>query len=97
METRTIKVEGTEKVINDVYTMKDWENDRTLKVKEGQTIEPSVFWSLLNSLPPQTYGRTLFQPGEPYDHDWNTGRALYRTFEHVGEYYYKYIGLKPAI
>lgn len=79
----------------DVYTMQDWERDRTLSVKEGQLIEPEVFWQLLESLPPHKYGKGVFAVGEPYTHDWNTGQALYQTFESMGDYYYKYIGLKP--
>jgi len=91
MDKRTI--DGRE---YDVYTAQDWERDRTLKVQAGQVIEPAVFWQLLNSVPPLTYGRGIFQPGEPYSHDWDSGRALYRTFEQMGEDYWKYVGLKIA-
>lgn len=76
--------------------MQDWERDRTLKVEVGQVIEPAVYWQLLNSLPPQTYGRGTFQPGEPYSHDWTTGSPLFQTFESVGDDYWKYVGLKTA-
>lgn len=78
----------------DVYTEQDWVADRTLSVQEGQLIEPAVFWQLLNSVPPQRYGRGIFQPGEPYSHDWNSGRALFQTFESMGNNYWKYVGLK---
>lgn len=90
MEKRTI--EGRE---YDVYTEQDWERDRTLKVQVGQVIEPAVFWQLLNSVPPQTYRRGIFQPGEAYSHDRESG-ALYQTFEQMGEDYWKYVGLKIA-
>lgn len=80
----------------EVYTDADWERDGTLHVKEGQLIAPKVFWQLLESVPPRTYRRGIFQPGEAYSHDWNTGRALYQTFESMGNDYYKYVGLKTA-
>lgn len=89
MEKRTI--DGRE---YSVYTMQDWERDSTLKVEVGQVIEPAVYYQLLNAVPPKHYTRGIFQPGEPYSHDWDTGRGLYQTFHHVGENYYKYVGLK---
>lgn len=36
-----------------VYTDKDWERDKTLKVQVGQLIEPSIYHKLLNSVPPK--------------------------------------------
>lgn len=86
--------------IMDMYTMKQWESDRTLKVAVGQNIAPDVFFELLNSVPPQTYARGIFQAGEPYSHDWTTGKSLYSTFKHVaddedGLPIYQYIGLQP--
>jgi len=91
MEKRTI--EGRE---YDVYTEQDWEADGVLKVQVGQVIEPGVFWQLLNSLPPRTYKRGIFQPGEAYSYDWNSGMNLYQTFEQMGDNYWKYVGLKIA-
>lgn len=78
-----------------VYTMRDWEEDGTLKVEVGQLIAPYVFFQLLGSVPPKTYGNGLFQVGEPYSHDWNTVQALYRTFEEIDRNYWLYVGLKP--
>ena len=80
----------------EVYTMTDWARDRTLSVKVGQVIEPDVYYQLLNSVPPMCYRGGYFQPGEPYDHDWNTGKALYQTFKSVGDNYYLFEGLMPA-
>ena len=85
----------------EIYTMQQWENDRTLKVAEGQLISPDVFYQLLECVPPQTYSNGIFQVGEPYAHDWNTGKALYSTFRHVsedeqGRPLYKFIGLRYA-
>jgi hypothetical protein len=79
--------------VYEVYTMQDWEDDKTLKVKEGQVIEPAIYWHLLNCLPPKQNG-DFFQVGEPYSHDWTTGKALYQTYEHLEDNYYLYIGLK---
>jgi hypothetical protein len=81
-----------------IYTDQDWENDGTLKVQVGQIIAPEVFWQLLNCVPPKTYSKGIFQVGEPYSHDWDTGKALYQTFELAyskgREPYYRYVGLK---
>lgn len=74
------------------YTMADWERDRTLKCEVGQIITPEVYFQLLGALPPHR-NDSLFQAGEPYTHDWNTGRALYKTFQRMEGNYYKYIGL----
>ena len=90
MEKKTI--DGRE---YDVYTDADWERDRTLKVQVGQLIEPSVFYQLLNSVPPKAYLHDVFQPGEPEDWDWDKSCNLYLTFERVDGDYYKYVGLKP--
>ena len=77
------------------YTMKDWERDGSLSVKVGQIIDSDVFWELFECLPPHHWGGGIFQPGEPHTHDWDTGKALYQTFEHVGNDCYRYIGLRP--
>ena len=89
MEKKTI--DGRE---YSVYTMADWAKDRELKVEVGQVVEPDVFWELCEALPPHKWKHGVFQPGEPHDHDWDTGKALYRTFEQMGGDYYKYVGLK---
>jgi len=82
----------------EIYTMQQWEVDRTLKVEQGQKIAPDVFYQLLNAVPPCTYSRGIFQVGEPYAHDWNTGLALYQTFHYIeddtnGQPIYQYVGL----
>ena len=79
--------------VYDVYTMRDWIEDGTLKIREGDLIEPEIYWELLNCLPPRSNGH-YFQVGEAYSHDRNTGKALYQTFEDMGENYYLYVGLK---
>lgn len=80
-----------------IYTYSQWWKDRDLKVEVGQYIDRRVYYQLLECMPPTTYGGEIFQPGEPYSHDWNTGQALYKTFEYdKSEKLYKYIGLRPA-
>lgn len=79
----------------DMYTMKDWERDGSLSMKEGQTIDSEVFLELRDCMPPHRWSRGIFQPGEPYSHDLDTGKALYMTFESVGNDCYRYVGLRP--
>lgn len=97
MVVNAVKRAITESIdLQNIYTMEKWRNDRTLKVQEGQIIEPEVFYQLMGSVPPETYSNGIFQPGEPADHEFRTGRALYMTFEHVGNNFYKYVGLRPS-
>ena len=82
----------------EIYTMKQWERDRSLKCEQGQKISADVFYELLNAVPPTFYRMGIFQCGEPYAHDYNTGLALYKTFRYVendanGEPIYEYVGL----
>lgn len=77
----------------DIYTMKDWERDGSLSVKEGQIIDSEVFWELADCVPPQTFSSRRFQVGEPHTH--RDGVALYDTFEHVGDDCWRYLGLRP--
>ena len=52
------------------YTMEDWEKDGSLKIQIGQVTSDEVIESLLNCLPPTTYGRGIFQVGERKDSDY---------------------------
>lgn len=79
------------------YTMKKWSDDGMLRVAVGQVCDAEVMERLINGVPPRTYRYGMFQMGEPYDYDFNAGRALYETFESVGDGEYKYIGLKYGI
>ena len=76
----------------EIYTMQDWRNDKSLKVQIGQYIDEEVFEQLLDSMPPITYSRGIFQPGEAYDHNMETGESLYQTFVKDDDLY-KYVGL----
>lgn len=73
------------------YTMEQWQKDGSLKPAIGQAISEEVYWELLGAMPPACNERGIFQCGEPYSHDWNTGRALYMTFENL-----VYVGLKTC-
>lgn len=76
----------------EIYTMQDWRNDKSLKVQIGQYIDEEVFEQLLDSIPPITYSRGVFQPGEAYDHNIETGEPLYQTFVKNNDLY-QYVGL----
>lgn len=76
----------------EIYTMQDWRNDKSLKVQIGQYIDEEVFEQLLDSIPPITYSRGVFQPGEAYDHNMETGNPLYQTFVKNNDLY-QYVGL----
>lgn len=76
------------------YTMKQWQKDKYFNAEVGQVCDSDVMEQLINAVPPRTYSNGIFQVGEPFSHDFNTGKALYMTFESVGNYEYKYIGLK---
>jgi soluble cytochrome b562 len=76
----------------EIYTMQDWRNDKSLKVQIGQYIDEEVFEQLLDSIPPITYSRGIFQPGEAYDHNMETGEPLYQTFVKNNDLY-QYVGL----
>ena len=76
----------------EIYTMQQWMQDRDLKVQVGQIIAWNVFYQLLGAVPPRYFRNGMFQVGEPYSHDWNTGQALYKTFK-LETNGYKYVGL----
>lgn len=74
-----------------VYTMDDWRNDGTLKVKVGQCIDDDVFEELSGSVPPRSYSRRCFQPGEAQCPSVD-GEELYKTFTNINGNW-KYLGL----
>lgn len=76
------------------YTMKQWQEDKYFNAEVGQVCDAEVMFQLINNVPPRTYSDDIFQAGEPWSHDFSTGKALYLTFELVGNYEYKYIGLQ---
>lgn len=53
-----------------MYTIEDWKRDGRLKVEVNQIISNEVMEQLINCVPPTTYGRGLFQVGEPADHEY---------------------------
>lgn len=73
-----------------MYTMEDWKRDGSLKVKVNQIISNEVAKQLINSVPPTTYCRGLFQVGEPADHEYeslNNGveNPLFDTYKRTNE------------
>lgn len=75
---------------NKIYTQEDWAKDGSLNPKIGQYIDEDVFYELLGAMPPTTYKRNCFQPGEAYSHQ--NGKALYMTFVNENGLW-KYVGL----
>ena len=49
-----------------VYTMADWERDKTLSPAIGQEVSREVFNEQLNCVPPAYYSNGIMQVGEPY-------------------------------
>lgn len=79
------------KCSGDMYTMEDWTNDRTLKVKPGQCIDDDVYEQLRDALPPAYLRRGIFQPGEAYSTSVDY-EDLYQTFVRQKEGWL-YVGL----
>lgn len=80
---------------NSPYTMSNWKHDKTLdNLKPGMDVTREVIDDLLNSVPPTTYKRTCFQPGEPYTVV--KGQSAYQTFAQNADGTWKYIGLCAA-
>ena len=77
----------------EVYTMDRWHNDGSIKLTPGQLVDDKVIEELANSVPPTTYSRGIFQPGEAYSMSENW-EELYMTFIHKDEGW-SYIGLCP--
>ena len=75
------------------YTMDDWRVDGSLKPEVGDYVEDEVVEELANSVPPTTYSRGIFQPGEAYDMS-EDYTDLYMTFVRE-ERGWKYVGLCP--
>lgn len=69
---------------NNIYTKEQWSKDGSLSVNVGQLISEEVFCQLLESVPPKTFGRGIFQVGEPRNHDFAM-RPLFDTFENTAD------------
>ena len=78
---------------NSIYTIDNWKKDGSLKPVIGQYVSDDVIEELLNSVPPTTYSRGIFQPGEAYtmSEDYTD---LYMTFARKNSGW-QYIGLCP--
>ncbi len=68
---------------NNIYTMEDWQRDRTLSPAVGQLVADDVVWELIDCMPPAYWRGGVFQVGEAYSHEQETGKALYATFVEV--------------
>lgn len=74
-----------------IYTMKDWMADGSLRLRRGQNIDEEVFAQLRDSVPPTTLANGVFQVGEAYDAHPKYG-LLYQTFRKNGNLW-QYVGL----
>ena len=99
-QLRTLIRESIEKIIlketfdeKPFYTMDDWRMDGSLKPEVGEYIEDEVIEELAGSVPPTTYSRGIFQPGEAYTMS-EDYVDLYMTFVRDNGTW-KYIGLCP--
>lgn len=78
----------------DIYTMKDWQRDGSIKVKRGQIVEDEVFYHLRDCVPPTTLRNGVFQVGEPSSQF--NGFPLYQTYRRT-ENGWQYYGLTIKI
>lgn len=69
----------------EIYTMKQWEIDGSLKIAVGQQVENDLVWDLIDCVPPTYWSGGMFQVGEPKCTDAETRRNLYDTFTHDGD------------
>ena len=79
--------------MENIYTYEDWSRDGSLKVKPGQYIDDEVFYQLRDSVPPTTFGKGIFQPGEAFSMS-QEFQELYMTFIRKGDMW-QYLGLCP--
>lgn len=87
-----------------IYTNQDWEKDYSFKAQQGQEIEESIYWSMLDGITPRIYKKhylTITKPdhledriaiyflmGECYDHNGANNSARYMLFIKYNNKYY---------
>ena len=77
-----------------VYTMEQWAKDGTFKAKPGQFVEESIYWQMLNCVPPRSCSRGYMQVGEADGTCPKTGRDTYATFARENGMW-KFVGYLP--
>ena len=80
-----------EKANSNIYTMKNWEKDKSFLCNEEQEITKDVFDVFKNSVMPHRYKGKYLMAGEAYKYN-NKGELVYMTFMEENEKYY-YLGL----
>lgn len=95
-QLRNIISEAIMEAIGGAYTMDDWAADGSFNANKGQEVDIEVVRQMRDCVPPETMTRDCLQVGEAYDHDRNTGEALYTTFEKQGERWF-FTGYKPSM
>ena len=78
---------------NDIYTMKDWERDGSLRLAPGMLVDVKIVRELKGCVPPAYHHYGVFQPGEPYTHE--TREHLFQTFIQLRNAFetWRYVGL----
>lgn len=74
--------------INEQVALEDWSRWNT-ELPEGQKVEisESIYYHLLNCLPPRNWHKTYFEVGEAHHHT-NEGRAIHRACWIENDKYY---------
>lgn len=78
-----------------MYTMNDWMRDGTFHAELNEEVSPEIVEQMRNCVPPETMTRSCLQVGEAYSHNWETGEALYTTFEMI-ESKWLFTGYQPS-
>lgn len=91
--TEAIKRIIKESIDTNIYTMDNWHRDGSLKLNPGQLVDDEVVMQLRDNVPPTTYSRGIFQPGEAWTMSVNN-RELFMTFVRKNEGWL-YVGLCP--
>ena len=76
------------------YNYIDWERDKTFSPSIGQEVDIEIFLDLRDCGPPAYYSEHegIMQVGEPYDHDYKTGKKLYTTLRKNENGHWTYCG-----
>lgn len=77
-----------------IYTMAQWAKDGVFSAKPGQFVEESIYWQMLNCVPPRSVSRGYMQVGEADGTCPKTGRNTYATFAREGGMW-KFVGYLP--
>ena len=72
--------------------MDDWQKDGVFSAEVGQAVEESVFYEMLNCVPPAYWQGGVMQVGEPYSTDMETRESLFTTFVRNKDGQWSFVG-----